>query len=48
MMPLMLGADPASALNATIRISPAISVFFAPSRLDTQLVISIATAVTTR
>jgi ACDE family multidrug resistance protein len=38
----------ASALNTTIRIRPAISVFLAPSRLDTQLVISIATAVTIR
>ena len=48
MIPPMLGAAPASALNTTIRISPAISVCLAPSRLDTQLVISIATAVTTR
>ena len=48
MIPLMLGEAPASALNTTIRISPAISVFLAPSRLETQLVISIATAVTTR
>ena len=44
----MLGEAPASALNTTIRIRPAISVLLAPIRLDTQLVISIATAVTTR
>ena len=48
MMPLMLGEAPASALNTTIRIRPAISVVLAPSRLDTQFVISMATAVTTR
>ncbi len=48
MIPLMPGEAPASALNTTMRISPAISVFLAPSRLETQLVISIATAVTTR
>ena len=48
MMPLMPGDAPASALNTTIRIRPAISVFLAPSRLETQFVISIATAVTTR
>ena len=48
MIPLMPGEAPAAALNSTMRISPAISVFFAPSRLETQLVISIATAVTTR
>ena len=48
MMPLMLGEAPASALNTTIRARPTISVFLAPIRLDTQLVISIATAVTTR
>src|ERR1700752_3941442 len=40
--------DPASAANATISTRPAISVHLAPIRLDTQLVISIATAVTTR
>ena len=34
--------------NTTIRTRPAISVHLAPIRLDTQLVISIATAVTTR
>ena len=48
MIPLMLGEAPAAALNTTIRISPAISVFLAPIRLETQLVISMATAVTTR
>ncbi len=48
MMAPMLGEAPAAALNTTIRISPAIRVFLAPSRLDTQLVISMATAVTTR
>jgi hypothetical protein len=48
MIALMLGEAPASALNTTITISPAISVFLAPSLLETQLVISIATAVTTR
>ena len=47
-IPLMLGEAPASALNATISSRPAISVFLAPSRLETQFVISIATAVTTR
>ena len=44
----MLGEAPAAVLNRTIRISPAISVFLAPIRLETQLVISMATAVTTR
>ena len=39
---------PASAANATMRTSPAISVRLAPIRLDTQSVTSIATAVTTR
>jgi len=48
MIPLMLGDAPAAALKITMRMSPAISVFLAPSRLDTQLVISMATAVTTR
>ncbi len=47
-MPAMLCEDPASALNATIRISPATSVRLAPIRLLTQPVTSIATAVTTR
>src|SRR5580693_3638210 len=44
MIALMLGEAPASALKITIRISPAISVFLAPIRLETQLVISIATS----
>jgi hypothetical protein len=44
----MVGEAPASALNTTIRIRPAISVFLAPSLLETQLVMSIATAVTSR
>ena len=44
----MLGEDPASALNATIRIRPAMRVRLAPIRLHTQLVISMARAVTTR
>jgi hypothetical protein len=48
MIALILGEAPAAALNTTIMIRPAISVFLAPIRLDTQLVISIATAVTTR
>jgi hypothetical protein len=39
---------PASAAKITISTSPLISVRLAPIRLDTQLVISIATAVTTR
>ena len=47
-MALMLGDAPASALKMTITMSPVISVRLAPSRADTQLVISIATAVTTR
>jgi hypothetical protein len=40
--------EPAAAANATISTSPAIIVPFAPMRLDTQPVTSIATAVTTR
>ena len=48
MIPLMVGEAPAAALNATISSRPTISVFLAPSRLETQLVISMATAVTTR
>jgi hypothetical protein len=48
MMPEIEPDAPASALKATMRTSPAISVRLAPIRLDTQLVISIATAVTTR
>jgi hypothetical protein len=47
-MPLMLEAEPASALNTMIRTRPTISVRFAPMRLDTQPVTSIATAVITR
>jgi hypothetical protein len=41
-------ADPAAALNTTMRIRPAIMVRLAPIRLDTYPVTSIATAVTTR
>src|ERR1700759_5496632 len=48
MISLIEPDDPASAAKATIRMSPQISVHLAPIRLDTQLVISIATAVTTR
>ncbi len=44
----MLPLAPAMAENTTIRIRPAISVRLAPSRLDTQPVTSMATAVTTR
>src|ERR1700753_2812643 len=40
--------DPARPANTTMSTRPAISVHLAPIRLDTQLVISIATAVTTR
>ena len=40
--------EPASPANTTIRTSPATIVALAPIRLDTQLVNSIATAVTTR
>ncbi len=49
--PMMLPIDgdaPASALKITMRMRPAISVRFAPMRLDIQLVMSIASAVTTR
>src|SRR3984885_1523844 len=48
MISLIEPDDPASAAKATIRMSPQISVHLAPIRLDTQLVISIAMAVTTR
>src|SRR5580693_1176795 len=48
MISLIEPEDPARAAKATIRMSPQISVHLAPMRLDTQLVISIATAVTTR
>lgn len=47
-MPPMLPDAPASAANTTIRARPAISVRSAPTRLETQPVISMATAVTTR
>ena len=40
--------DPASAEKTTMIDSPEIRVRLAPSRLETQLVPSIATAVTTR
>jgi hypothetical protein len=48
MMPEMPPDAPARALNTTIRERPAIKVRFAPMRLDTQPVTSIATAVITR
>ena len=48
MISLIEPDDPASAAKTTIRMSPQISVHLAPIRLDTQLVISIAMAVTTR
>ena len=48
MMALIEGDAPASALNTTMRIRPPIRVRLAPMRLDTQLVMSMATAVTTR
>ena len=48
MMALIEGDAPATALNTTMRIRPAIRVRLAPMRLDTQLVMSMATAVTTR
>ena len=48
MMPPIVSDDPASALNTTMRISPATSVRLPPIRLDTQPVTSMATAVTTR
>src|ERR1700730_3968783 len=47
-IPLIEPDDPARAAKATIRMSPQISVHLAPIRLETQLVMSIATAVTTR
>ena len=40
--------EPASAEKTTMTARPLISVRLAPSRLDTQFVPSIATAVTTR
>ncbi len=48
MPPIDVGLAPASALNTTISASPASSVRLAPMRLDTQPVISMATAVITR
>ena len=48
MIPPIVPVRPAAAAKITMRISPATRVFFAPMRLDTQLVTSIATAVTTR
>ena len=48
MIPWMVSEDPASALKATIRTSPAMSVRLPPIRLDTHPVNSMATAVTTR
>jgi hypothetical protein len=47
-MPEIDPAEPASALNTTIRTSPATSVRLAPMRLETKPVTSMATAVTTR
>ena len=47
-MPSIECAAPASALNATISTNPAASVRFAPIRLETQPVISMATAVITK
>jgi hypothetical protein len=47
MMPLIDGDAPASALKMTIITRPAMRVRLAPMRLDTQLVMSMATAVTT-
>jgi len=48
MMSLIEPDDPASPANTTISTRPQISVHLAPILLDTQLVMSIATAVTTR
>ncbi len=47
-IPAMLLTDPAAAAKTTIRMRPEISVHFAPMRLETQPVTSMATAVTTR
>jgi hypothetical protein len=47
-MPPIEPEDPAAAADATMSTRPTISVRFAPSRLETQPVTSIATAVTTR
>ena len=48
MMPPIDWEKPASAENVTMIARPAMSVRLAPSRLETQFVTSIATAVTTR
>src|SRR6201996_5013099 len=48
MISLIEWEEPASPANTTMSTRPQISVHLAPIRLDTQLVISIATAVTTR
>ena len=47
-MPPMLLLDPASAAKTTMITRPAMRVRFAPRRLDTHPVTSIATAVITR
>ena len=47
-MPPIVSVGPARPANTTISTSPAMRVFLAPIRLDTQPVTSIATAVTTR
>jgi len=47
-MPLMVLAEPASVANTTMSTRPTISVRLAPIRLDTQPVISIATAMISR
>ncbi len=47
-MPPIEFDDPARAAKTTMSTRPVISVRFAPIRLDTQPVTSIATAVTTR
>jgi hypothetical protein len=47
-MPPMLPAEPASAAQITMSTSPAMRVRFAPIRLETHPVMSMATAVTTR
>lgn len=48
MTPSTLPAVPASAAKTTISTSPIISVFFAPMRLESQLVKNITTPVITR
>ena len=47
-MPPIVSDAPARPANTTIRTRPAMRVFLAPIRLETQPVTSIATAVTTR